>query len=163
MSAADRIGTIRQMIYGVSILVFPPMLLIGFLLHPDFFSFKIVTTAEELAANFRRSTMFHVAHLIVTFAIPFILAVLLWAMEKLQGRGAWFGFIGGIIGILGAIVLAVDKGALCLVLSAFDTLSDEQFAQLLPHLQVIVDKAGLLFLVWLLPLLPLGAIIQPLG
>jgi hypothetical protein len=61
------------------------------------------------------------------------------------------------------MVLAIDKGALCLVLSAFDTLPDEQFTQLLSHLRVIVDKAGLLCLVWPLPLLPLGAVIQTVG
>ena len=139
------------------------MLLIGFLLHPDLLSFEIVTTAEQLANNFRHSSIFHVGHLIVLAAIPFIVAALLCFMENLRGKGAWFRFVGGIIGIVGAIVLAVDKGALCLVLSAFDTLGDEQFRQLVPYLQVIVDRAGLLFIVWLLPLLPIGAILQTVG
>ena len=49
------------------------------------------------------------------------------------------------------------------MLSAFDTIPQDQFAGLIPYLQVIVDKAGLLFILWLLPLLPLGAIIQTIG
>ena len=69
------------------------MLLIGFLLHPDFFSLKIVTAAEELASNLRRSAMFHVAYLILTLAIPFILAALLWAVEKLQGMPLGIGLL----------------------------------------------------------------------
>ena len=69
------------------------MLLIGFLLHPDFFSFKIVTTAEKLASNLRRSTMFHVAHPILTLAILFILAALLWAVENLQGMPLGIGVL----------------------------------------------------------------------
>lgn len=84
-------------------------------------------------------------------------------MERLQGKGIWYGFIGGMIGIFGAFILAVDKGSLCLVLSAFDTLPDAQFARLVPSLQVIVDKAGLLWLNWLIVLLPLGGIIQSIG
>ena len=163
MEAYNRIVKIKRVIYGVSIILFPVMLLIGFLLHPDLLSFKVVTTAEQLANNFRHSTIFHVGHLVVLFAIPFIVAALLCFMEDLRGKGAWLRFIGGIIGMVGAIVLAVDKGALCLVLSAFDTLGDEQFHQLVPHLQVVVDRAGLLYIVWLFPLLPVGAIIQAVG
>jgi hypothetical protein len=159
----DRIHRVKQIIYGLALISFPVMLLAGFLMHPDLLSFTIVTTADQLAGNFRHSAMFHVGHLIVALSVPLILAALLCVMERLKGPGAWYGLIGGIIGILGAVVLAIDKGALCLVLSAFDTLDDAQFSDLVPHLQVIVDKAGLLWVVWLLPLLPIGAAIQVLG
>ena len=36
---------------------------------------------------------------------------------------AWAGFVGAVLAILGAIILAADKGALCLTMSAFDTLA----------------------------------------
>jgi hypothetical protein len=163
MDQQDRIHRFKQIIYGLSLVSFPIMLLAGFLMHPDLLSFTIVTTADQLASNFRHSTMFHVGHLIVALSVPLIVSSLLCVMERLKGAGLWYGFIGGIIGILGAVVLAIDKGALCLVLSAFDTLNDAQFAELVPHLQVIVDKAGLLWVVWLLPLLPIGAAIQVVG
>ena len=73
------------------------------------------------------------------------------------------GFWGCIIGVFGAFILAVDKGALCLTLSAFDTLPETDFIKFAPYLQVIVDKSGLLKVCYLLPLLPLGAIIQSIG
>jgi len=57
-------------------------------------------------------------------------------------------------------ILAADKGALCLVLSAFDSLSGSDFDALSPALQAIVDRRGLLVIFWLLPLLPIGPIIQ---
>jgi hypothetical protein len=69
----------------------------------------------------------------------------------------------GVIGLFGAFILAVDKGALCLVLSAFDTLTEVQFQNFVPYLSEIVNKAGLLWVVWLLPLLPIGAAIQAFG
>jgi hypothetical protein len=78
-------------------------------------------------------------------------------------RGRQNGFWGGIIAVFGAFILAVDKGALCLVLSAFDTLPEAQFQEFVPFLNVIVNKAGLLWVVWLLPLLPIGASIQAFG
>jgi hypothetical protein len=84
-------------------------------------------------------------------------------MNVLQGKGKQLGFWGGIIGLFGAFILAVDKGALCLVLSAFDTLPEAQFQEFVPFLSVIVNKAGLLWVVWLLPLLPIGAAIQAFG
>lgn len=64
---------------------------------------------------------------------------------------------------MGSVILALDKGSLCLVLSAFDTLTDDKFKELIPFLQVIVDRDGLLGITFLLPLLPLGAIIQTIG
>ena len=163
MTAIDRVGPAKQFLYGLSILVFSPLLLIGFLSHPDLFSLQPTTTAAELAANFHHSAAFHLGHLVVIVAIPFIVAELLCCAEILRGRGAWFGFVGAAMGIVGAIVLAIDKGALCLVLSAFDTLPEDQFAAFVPALQVIVDRSGLLFIVYLLPLLPLGAIVQAVG
>ncbi len=132
-------------------------------MHPDLLSFELTTTAQQLADKFRHSELFHIGHLIVTLAVPLIIAAHLGIVARLQGKGIWYGFIGAVIGIFGAFILAVDKGSLCLVLSAFDTLPDAQFAQLVPSLQVIVDRAGLLWINWLLVLLPLGAIVQSIG
>jgi hypothetical protein len=44
---------IMNVIGGLSILIFPVMLLIGFLLHPDLTSFEMVRTPEQLVKNFR--------------------------------------------------------------------------------------------------------------
>ena len=163
MNTKTQIQQVKKILYGWSMILFPIMLLLGFLMHPDLLSFEVTTTAQQLAANFRHSELFHIGHLIVTLAVPLIIAAHLCIAERLQGKGAWYGFIGAVVGIFGAFILAVDKGSLCLVLSAFDTLPDAQFTQLVPSLQVMVDRAGLLWLNWLLVLLPLGAIIQSIG
>lgn len=84
-------------------------------------------------------------------------------MNQVQGKGEKYAFWGGVIGIFGAFILAVDKGALCLVMSAFDTIPESQFQGLIPYLDVVVKKAGFLWIVYFLPLLPLGAIIQTIG
>lgn len=134
MNTKTQIQQAKKILYGWSMILFPIMLLLGFLMHPDLLSFEVTTTAQQLAANFRHSELFHIGHLIVTLAVPLIIAGHLGITERLQGKGAWYGFIGAVVGIFGAFILAVDKGSLCLVLSAFDTLPDAQFAQLVPLL-----------------------------
>jgi hypothetical protein len=163
MSSTTQIQFVKKNLYGWSLILFPIMLLLGFLLHRDLFSFELTATAQQLADSFRHNELFHIGHLIVTMAVPLIIAAHIGLAERLQGKGIWYGFIGAVVGIFGAFILAVDKGSLCLVLSAFDTLPDAQFATLVPSLQVIVDRAGLLWLNWLLVLLPLGGIIQSIG
>jgi hypothetical protein len=49
-------------------------------------------------------------------------------MGSVRGRGRRFALAGGLTGIIGAVILAGDKGALCLVLSAFDSLPETDFA-----------------------------------
>lgn len=163
MNISNNIKRGKMFLFASSIIVFPFMLILGFFMHPDITSFKITSTAEELARSFRHNSLWHIGHLIVSLAIPLIIFNFIYFMELLKGRGIWFGVIGGIVGIIGSVVLALDKGSLCLVLSAFDTLNDDEFKELIPFLQVIVNRNGLLWITFFLPLLPLGAIIQTIG
>jgi hypothetical protein len=158
-----KIDSIKTKGFGVSVIAFPLMLLAGFLMHPNILRLEALQTVEQLVGRFHNQPIFHIGHLIVMFAVPVIMIALISFMNVLKGKGKRLGFWGGIIGLFGAFILAVDKGALCLVLSAFDTLPEAQFKEFVPFLSVIVNKAGLLWVVWLLPLLPLGAAIQAYG
>ena len=157
------IESIKAKGFAVSLLVFPVMLLAGFLMHPNLLKLEPLQTVEQLVGRFHNKWVYHIGHLIVMFAVPVIMTALLSIMNVLQGKGKPYGFWGGITGVFGAFILAVDKGALCLVLSAFDTLPEDKFQEFVPFLGVIVHKAGLLWVVWLLPLLPVGAAIQAMG
>ena len=163
MNSVNRHKKVMDTISGVSILIFPILLLIGFLLHPDIMSFELVHTPQQLVNNFRNNTMWHIGHLIVAFAIPFIIFSIIHFMNLLKGKGLWYGIIGGVGGIFGSVALALDKGSLCLILSGFDTLPEEEFVGLIPYLQVIIDKAGLLVINWLFILIPLAVAIQTIG
>ena len=158
-----QIETIKKNGFGISLIVFPLMLLIGFLMHPNLLKLEPLQTVKQLVGRFHNQPAYHYGHLIVMFAVPVIMIALFNFMNVLQVKGKQLGFWGGIIGLFGAFILAVDKGALCLVLSAFDTLPEAQFKEFVPFLKVIVNKAGLLWVVWLLPLLPIGASIQAFG
>lgn len=159
----QHIESLKQTGAGLSITIFPIMLLLGFVLHPNIFSFDRITTATEWAAEWRGNFLFHFGHLLVLFAVPFIIVSSVRFMSLLKGRGIWYGFFGALLGVFGAFMLAVDKGALTLVLTAFQTLPDEQFADILPALQSLLDKAGWLWITWLFILLPIGFILQVVG
>lgn len=158
-----QIELIKQVGTALSIILFPVMLLLGFVLHPNLLSLELITDAEKWAEEWRGNFLFHFGHLLVLFAVPLIIVTSLHFMSLLKGRGEWYGFIGGILGVFGAFMLAVDKGALTLGLTAYQTLTDEQFMNSLPALQVLLDKAGWLWILWLFLLLPLGFILQVIG
>ena len=145
---------------GVATILFPVLLTAGFALHPHLFTPRMTTTAAQLVTKFHGQAAFRAGHTIVLAAVPLIIVMFMSVMVSLDGRGRRLGCIGGLIGIVGAVILAADRGALCLVLSAFDSLSGSDFDALSPALQAIVDRRGLLIIFWLLPLLPIGAIIQ---
>jgi len=158
-----KIETIKKYGFAISIIAFPVMLLTGFLMHPNLLKLEALQTVEQLVGRFHNHPAYHIGHLIVMFTAPVIMIALISTMNVLNGKGKALGFWGGIISLFGAFILAVDKGALCLVLSAFDTLPDAKFHEFVPFLSVIVNKSGLLWVVWLLPLLPVGASVQVLG
>jgi hypothetical protein len=158
-----KIESLKMKGFAISLIAFPVMLLTGFLMHPNLLKLEALQNVEQLVGRFHNQPVFHIGHLIVMFAVPVIMIALISFMNILQGKGKQSGFWGGIIGLFGAFILAVDKGALCLVLSAFDTLPEAKFQEFVPFLSVIVNKAGMLWVVWLLPLLPVGAAIQALG
>lgn len=158
-----KIETIKSKGFAVSVILFPLMLLAGFLMHPDLLEMKMLHTAQDLVDRFHSNQLYHIGHFIVMMAVPLIIVAMVGIMNMVQGKGRKYAFWGGIIGIFGAFILAVDKGALCLVMSAFDTIPESEFQKLIPYLDVIVKKAGLLWIVYFLPLLPLGAVIQTIG
>lgn len=157
------IENLKKWSFALSIIVYPLMLFIGFVTHPNLLAMEPLQTVEQLVARFHNNTMYHVGHLIVTFAVPVMIVYFIGVMNLLQGKGKAFGFWGGVLCVFGAFILAVDKGALCLSMSAFDTLPEDQFNAFIPFLQVIVSKEGLLFIVWLLFALVIGGILQTIG
>lgn len=148
---------------ALAFLAFPPMLLVGFLLHPDITSFEMVTDAEVWAGEFRGNFLFHFGHVLVMFTAPLAIVVGVRCMRFATGKGAWMIFLGGVLGVFGAFILAVDKGALTLVLTAFDALPDAEFEQSYPVLQVMLERGGWLWIVYLLAVLPVGFIMQAVG
>jgi hypothetical protein len=142
MAAEDGLARFERVLAALSMVAVPVLLLVGFLLHPRFWSLDLARTPQTLVAVFRHQAGYHVGHLLVLAAVPptLVMPGRIKAILTEQGR-AW-GFWGALIGGLGAVGLAIDKGALTLVLTGFDTLPDAQLAQTTPALQVIADRSG---------------------
>ncbi len=157
------IEELKQKGFALSIILYPIMLFIGFITHPHLLEMEPLHTVEQLVRRFHNNRMYHIGHLIVTFTVPVIIVFFIGSMNLLQGNGKKYGFWGAVLGVFGAFILAVDKGALCLTMSAFDTLPEDEFTKFIPYLEPIVSKKGLLVVVWLLLLLLIGGIIQTIG
>ncbi len=157
------IESLKQKGFAVSIMLYPLMLFIGFITHPNLLAMEPLHSVEQLVGRFHNNPMYHIGHLIVTFAVPIIIIYFIGTMNLLKQKGKKYGFWGGIIGVFGAFILAVDKGALCLTMSAFDTLPEAEFQNFVPYLEVIVQKKGFLFIVWFIFALMIGGILQAIG
>ena len=84
-------------------------------------------------------------------AVPMLITIAIHFMDLLHARAAWWGFIGEVLAIGGAVILAVDKGSLCLVPSAFDTLSETDFTNLPPWHPGHVPVQGLVMDIMVAP------------
>ena len=157
LETAKRIGT------GLAFVVFPIVFIFAFAIHPDLFSLAVVTDVNTRIGEFHGNRLMHLGHALMLLTVPLLIVVSLKFMEMLTERGAWLGFVGCVVAVFGAVMLAVDKTALCLVPSAFDTLPEAEFEQMLPGLEAMFSFKGWLALLYLLPLLPIGFMIQGVG
>ena len=159
----EGVHVIKEIGAGLSIMAFPVLLLIGFATHPDILSLKMVTEAEDWVSEWRGSAWFHIGHLLVMLAVPLIIVAALRIMALLDGPRAWYGLIGGALGVFGAFMLAVDKGALTFVLTAFWKMPEPEFTAITPALEAIFRRDGWLWITWGFAVLPVGFIILAAG
>lgn len=153
----------QTFVFAVCLIALPVIYIFSFASHPNLLNMKPTKDADTWAAEIRHNKKLHRLHLLVLGSSLLVINIALNFMSALNGQYQIFGVIGGSLGIIGAVALAVDKGALCLVPSAFDTLDDKSFDQLMPGLQTLLDNKGYIGVVRFLVLLPIGFIILSVG
>lgn len=154
LDQTKRIGT------GLAFILFPLVFVFAFGVHPDLLRPRLLGP-EELALRAHGDGLLQFGHVLVTANTALLVVAALHFMQVLaRSSGAWAGFVGGAIAILGAIALAADKGALCLTMSALDTLPEAVFRQTLPGVLAMFSKQGWLVLLWGIVCLPVGFSIQ---
>ena len=139
---------------------FPLVFVFAFAGHSGLLSPHFLTP-QELIVRARGDAFLQFGHALVTLNTGLLVVVSIHFMRLLNNTSsAWDGFIGAILAVLGALMLAADKGALCLTMSALDNLTDTEFERMMPGLLAIYSKQGWLILLWGIVLLPIGFGIQ---
>jgi hypothetical protein len=157
LMVVQRVGT------GLAFILFPPLFIFAFSVHPGLFNPHLLGP-QELILRAHQSGLLQLGHVLVTLTTVLLVVIALQFKKLLERNSAgWAGLIGAVLAILGAMMLAADKGALCLTMSALDTLPEKEFAQFMPGLLAMFGKAGWLVLLWGLLFLPIGFAIQAIA
>lgn len=154
---AQRLGT------GLSVMAMPLAFVFAFSVHPGLLHPHLLGP-EGLVLRAHHAGLLQLGHVVVTFATGLLIVVAVHFMSLLDRTvAAWAGFVGAAMAVLGAIILAADKGALCLTMSALDTVPEEQFAAMMPGLLAMFSLKGYMVLLWGVVLLPIGFAIQAIA
>jgi hypothetical protein len=151
------LASITDAVTGLAFVVFPLLFIFAFSVHPGLSRPHVITDPDELVRRAHGNRLLHVGHVAVLAGCPLLIVIIVHYAGELAGSSAeWAGLLGAGMAVIGVIALAADKGALCLTMSAFDTLPEPEFAQLAPGLRALNAKAGWMWLVWAVLLLPIG-------
>lgn len=153
----------RRLATAAALVIMPTVFVFAFATHPGLGPIQPLEPAE-LILRARGDRLLQFGHALVTLDAALLVAVAVHLQRTLRGgRGAWAGWLGGCLAVLGACLLAAGKGAMCLTMSALDTVDDRTFAAMLPGLLAIFEKHGWMVLVWGMVLLPIGFAVQAIG
>jgi hypothetical protein len=162
-SQNSSINNTKRIGIGLTFIIFPLIFVFAFGSHPNLLNPKMLEPAD-LIQRAHNNMLLHFGHALVTLCTGLLVIVAIHFMNLLKNTpNEWSGFIGGVIAILGVLMLAVDKGALCLTMSAIDTLPENEFVKMMPGLLAMFGKEGWLVLIWGLIFLPIGFLIQAVG
>jgi hypothetical protein len=159
----DLISQVGQISTGAAFILFPLIFIFAFSVHPGLLRPRLLQP-EEIIRRARRNKLLQLAHSLVLLSTTLLIVMAIYFMKILgQGSAAWTGLIGAVLAVLGTILLAADKGALCLTMSALDTVPEDIFFPMMPGLLAIFSKKGWMILLWGMLLLPVGFVIQAIG
>jgi len=151
---------IKQLGTGLACVLFPLLFVFAFAVHPGLLNPHLLTPAEQILRA-HANPLLQFGHALVTLSTGLLIVITLRFKNLLDRKSAGrAGLIGAALAIFGALMLAADKGALCLTMSALDTLAEKDFVQFMPGLIAMFSKAGWLVLLWGFVCLPIGFAIQ---
>jgi hypothetical protein len=150
--------SLERVVTGSTFVVFPLIWVFGFLVHPNLLEPQWFLNGEGLILRARGNALLQFGHALVTLNAAAIVPIAIHFRVVLFPKKV--GYVGAALAILGGFLLAADKGALYLTMSALDALSDEEFEKMMPGLNAIFSFEGWMFLVWGLVLMPIGVLIQ---
>jgi hypothetical protein len=157
LARVKRVGT------GVCFVVFPLLFVFAFAAHPGLLNPHLLGPEEKILRA-HNASMLQFGHVLVTLSMALLVVIAVHFMKLLDRTPfAWAGIVGAAVGLLGAILMAAEKGALCLTMSAVDTVPASQFAEMMPGLVAMFSFEGWMALLMGIVLLPLGFAILAIG
>ena len=125
-------------------------------MHPDPFQTALPGSGQDLIAHFNNQPLLHWAHLIEFLCAPLLMVIAVHFYGQLSSEQPKLSLLALMVAGMGTFMLAGNKAALCLTLSAFDTLDDAALQALVPGLEVIANRTAHMAILWGIPMLPLG-------
>jgi hypothetical protein len=159
LNTIKRINRLEEYGTAFSFLLFSLLFVGAQILHPNVFHVEMIKSGADWIVHFRGQELLHIAHFLEFLCAPLLIIMALHFKKELREKSPIASFIGVIMVFIGALMLLGNKSALCLTISGFDTLTDVELQSIIPALDVLLQKEGLLAVLWLLPLLPLGWVI----
>lgn len=141
-SRAKRVGT------GLCFIVFPLVFVFAFSVHPGLTTPHLLGP-EELIVRAHHARLLQFAHVLVPLSTALLVVVATHFMKLLERASSpWAGLVGASVAVVGAVILAADKGALCLTMTALDTVPESEFAAMMPGLLAMFSMKGSMALLW---------------
>jgi hypothetical protein len=154
---------VKQVGVGLCFILFPLVFVFAFSAHPGLLTPHMLGP-EALVLRAHNASLLQFGHVLVLLVTALLVAAAVHFMKLLEDTpSAWAGLVGGALAILGAILLAADKGALCLTLTAIDTLPADKFDSMMPGLIAMFSFKGSMWLLWGMALLSVGFAILAVG
>ena len=156
MDRNESLQRVKRVGAGLCFILFPLVFVFAFAVHPSLLHPHLLGP-EGLILRAHDAGLLQFGHVLVTLNTVLLVVVAVHFMKLLERTAwAWAGLVGAAVGIVGTIMLAVDKGALCLTMSALDTVPASKFAAMMPGLLAMYSHKGWLVLLWGIALLPIG-------
>ena len=157
------INKIKTWGIALAFFLYPLLAGIAFAVHPNLLSLAIEHDPLQKINEFHNNQILHFGHFLMALSALCLLVIAIHMMQKLEKKSPWLGLIGASLAVFGVFILAMDKAALCMVPSALDTLPEADFQAAVPAISAIFQYKGFLWILNLLPLLPVGFILLTLG
>ncbi|MBU2510045.1 DUF4386 family protein [bacterium] len=155
----SKINRLENVGTALSFFLFPLLFVIAQLMHPNLFHIEVITNGKQWLDHFRGQNLLHLSHFLEFCCAPMLIIMAIHYKNVLRLKSPVLSFIGVCMAFIGALMLLGNKSALCLTISAFDTLNNSQIYQIVPALDVLLKKEAFMIVLWLLPLLPLGYVV----
>jgi hypothetical protein len=112
VSAPANLETAKRITTGLAFIFFPLLFVFAFAVHPGLLNPHLLGP-QELILRAHQNGLLQFGHVLVTISTVLLVVMALKFMKMLERTPlGWAGLIGAALAILGAIMLAADKGAL---------------------------------------------------